>query len=296
MTNPGGSGTRRPGASARIQRFDRSQLRTSLLSVPAALSVEAVGFDFVGEVMGCSVTTLNWSGTGTCGYYLGMGTSKVIGSSSNGRYSGYSGFGPYIRSVLNGYRNALDRLLHEATAIHADGVVGISWQTRPLGNSVHEYIALGTAVRARSRTRPPVPFSTDLSGSDFAKLLLSGWVPVALQMTMEMAIRHDDALTRTQERSSFRNRDNVEIVGHSDLAQYTRSAVREKMASQVRASGASGFVVSDLLFDMWERDVGAGHRDHVAMSRIVGTSLVKMRRPAGSPSPSVLTILPLGKG
>src|SRR3979411_979611 len=60
-----------PAAEARMRRFQASPVRTSLLSVPAAVSIDAVGLDPVGEVMGCIVEQIGWAGYGGCGYYGG---------------------------------------------------------------------------------------------------------------------------------------------------------------------------------------------------------------------------------
>jgi len=273
-----------PTAEARMRRFAESPVHSSLLSVPAAVAIDSVGFDSVGEVMGAAVMQLGWTGTGGCGYYAGAGAAKVYGSSSQ-----WGGFGPYIKVVLTGYRLAMSRLVAEASAMRADGVVGIKIATRHLGDNNHEYTAIGTAVRARSRIRPDQPFTTDLSGPDVAALLIGGWVPVTLEIAMEMAIRHDDALTRAQE--SFRSRANVEVYGHTELAQYVRNAVRDRLASQIKASRADGLVVSRLTFNIWESSLG-GHRDHVAESLIFGTSIASFRRGAKRP-PAPLPMLVL---
>jgi uncharacterized protein YbjQ (UPF0145 family) len=267
-----------------MRRFAESPVHSSLLTVPAAVAVDSVGFDPVGEVMGSAVMQLGWTGTAGCGYYLGAGRAKVYGSSSQ-----WGGFGPYIKVVLSGYRLAMNRLVAEASAMGADGIVGVKIATRHLGDNNHEYTAIGTAVRARSRTRPDQPFTTDLDGPDFAALLIGGWVPVALELAMEMAIRHDDALTRSQE--SLRNRSNVEIAGHTELAHYVRNAVRERLASQIKTSRAEGLVVSSLNFSMWESGLG-GHLDHVAEALIFGTSIASFRRGA-KPPPAPLTMLVL---
>jgi hypothetical protein len=173
--------------------------------------------------------------------------------------------------------------------MQADGIVGIKVATKHLGDDNHEYTAIGTAVRARSRVRPAQPFTTGLDGPDVAALLIGGWVPVALEIAMEMGIRHDDALTRAQE--SYRSRANVEIVGHTELAQYVRSTVRQKLATQITASRADGVVVSSLDFRIWESGLG-GHRDHVAEALIFGTSVASFRRRT-QPPPAPLPMLVL---
>jgi uncharacterized protein YbjQ (UPF0145 family) len=260
-----------------MRRFTESPVHSSLLSVRAAVSIDSVGFDPVGEVMGAAVMQLGWTGTAGCGHYLGAGAAKVYGSNSQ-----WGGFGPYIKVVLAGYRLAMSRLVAEAAAMHADGIVGIKIATRHLGDDDHEYTAMGTAVRARSRVRPDQPFTTDLDGPDVTALLIGGWVPVSLEIAMEMAIRHDDGVTRSQE--SFRSRTNVEISGHTELAQYVRNAVRQRLASQVRSSGADGLVVSRFDFSIRGSSLG-GHLDHVAEALVFGNSIASFRRGEKRPPP-----------
>jgi hypothetical protein len=273
-----------PMAEARLRRFAESPVRSSLLSVPAAVAIDSVGFDPVGEVMGSAVMQISWRGWG-CGYFPNRPNSaaKVVGSSSRA-----SGFAPYLQAVLRGYRSALSRLVAEAGAMNADGVVGIAWLARELGGDNHEYMAIGTAVRARSRVRPARLFTTDLDGPDFAALLIGGWVPVALEVAMEMAIRHDDAYTELHEQRRYAN---VEIYGHTELAQYVRAGARQKLARQLSVSGADGVVVTTLDFDIREA-YPSGHKDHVAEARIFGTSIAAFRRGA-QPPPAPLPMLVL---
>jgi uncharacterized protein YbjQ (UPF0145 family) len=276
-----------PVAQARIERFQRSPVHTSLLSVPSAFSLESAGFDLVGEVMGSAVMYSAWYPVGGCGYAYGGGPARVYGTSSR-----WNGYGPYVQRVIGGYRTALNRLSAEATGMAADGVVGIRISERAVAEGCHEYSVMGTAVRARSRTRAPKPFTTDLSGTEVAKLLMSGWVPASLELAMEVAIRHDDQITRTQAGSLLMNQANVEIAGYTELATYTRAAARQKLAAKVSAAGADGVVVSSVTFSMYGRENGPGHSDHIAESVIVGTTIASFGTRAAAP-PKPLSILPL---
>jgi hypothetical protein len=134
-------------------------------------------------------------------------------------------------------------------------------------------MALGTAIRARSRTRPTTPFSTELPGTDFAKLVLSGWIPVALQYGLEVAIRHDDYRTQTQAGSRLFNTTNVEVSGYTELVQHTRAAARDKLAAKIAAAGADGGVISSSTLKMWQIEPADGHTDHVAESMVLGTAI-----------------------
>ena len=50
-----------PAALARMERGRSSAVRSSLLSVPGHVGVEACGFSVVGEVMGCIVETIGFT-------------------------------------------------------------------------------------------------------------------------------------------------------------------------------------------------------------------------------------------
>lgn len=298
MTSWNGSGLP-PVAAERVQRFHASPMRTSLLSVPAAASVEAVGFDTVGEVMGCMVQQISWTGWGGCGYRYGAvdtyryggpnGPQIAVQPASN---AGFSGYGPYVTAVETGYDTALRRMLLEAAALGADGVVGVKLtETRMEGHN-REFMALGTAVRARSRTRPAHPFTTDLTGTDFAKLLLAGWTPVALHVALDIAIRHDDYRTTSQQ---MWGAGNAEVSGYTDLVHQVRARVRDKFASKAARSAADGTITSGMSLAVWEIEPADNHTDHVAEATLTGTAIARFSR-RDMPATSPLTILPTRLG
>lgn len=274
-----------PVAQARAERFRSSPMRTSLLSVPAAASLESVGFDTVGEVMGCIVERISWASYAGCGlaygggYGGGMFGSGVPVQSATSRFSGY---GPYLSALSTGYDTALRRMLLEAASLGADGVVGVRLTVERLQGEAREFMALGTAVRARSGTRPAAPFSTELPGTDFAKLVMSGWIPVALQYGLEVAIRHDDYRTRAQAGSRLFNTGNVEVSGYTELVQHTRAAARDKLARKIATAGADGGVISGMSLKMWEIEPSDGHTDHVAEAMVTGTAIAAFGRTASS--------------
>src|SRR5271166_4507992 len=87
-----------------------------------------------------------------------------------------------------------------------------------------EFKAIGTAIRAPgvppvsawpSRGgRPKRPFTSDLSGQDFTKLIMKGWVPAGLALGISIGSRHDDWLTVGQTRWGAGN---AEVVGYTEL-------------------------------------------------------------------------------
>lgn len=289
-------------AAERMARFAGSGLRTSLLSVPGAAGVETAGFDTVGEVMGCIVEHIGFAGWGGCGYYGVGGFGGAFGGGLPGGFAGplgggtvtssrggLVGYGPYVEALNRGYRTALARMVLEAQAMGADGVVGVRLPVTGLGANNREFLALGTAVRARSPIRPARVFTTDLPGQDFAKLLQAGWVPVDLAIGISVAVRHDDWVTQRQ---SAWGAGNTEVLGYTELVTHVRHEARERFDAAIRGAGADGGIVSDMGLRIWEIEPSEGHRDHVAESTVVGTAVARYHAGSAAPSRS-MTILPL---
>jgi len=160
----------------------RRSLFTSDLSVNELALIHEAGFEPVGMVVGSSVYHIGWQPA----------------------YVSYSGFGMgYVyqdqeldtltAAKYQARELAMSRMEAEADALGADGIVGVrltvgefSW-----GADLAEFIAVGTAVRARGgaagtgasfRTKFGKPFTSDLSGQEFATLLKAGYRPLGLVM------------------------------------------------------------------------------------------------------------------
>jgi uncharacterized protein YbjQ (UPF0145 family) len=306
-----------PVAAARVARFASSGLRTSLLSAPGAAGVESVGLSPVGEVMGCIVEHIGFSGWQGCGYYgfgglggglggfggglgggLGGGVPGTVGGGIAGGVgprtvtssgSRYSGFAPYVDALYRGYRTALARMVAEATAIGADGVVDVRLRVNHMENSNREFTALGTAVRARCATRPGRVFTTVLPGQDVAKLMRAGWAPAGIALGISVAIRHDDWATRQQ--ASWGS-GNTEVSGYTELVNHVRADARQRFHRSIGEFGADGAVASALSLRIWEIEPAENHRDHVAESTVFGTAVAQFHRGSAAPTSS-LSIMPL---
>ncbi|MGO9559515.1 MAG: heavy metal-binding domain-containing protein [Acidimicrobiales bacterium] len=299
-----------PAAQARMDRARQGGPASSLLSINGQAGLEGCGFHVVGEVMGCIVEHIGWDGYGGCGYYgqgayggglagglgggygaragqFGMrGPVNTVTSSGGG---GYTGFGAYADALYSGYDTALFRMLSECQALGGDGVVGVTMTVTHLGNDNREFLAYGTAVRAHSETRPRSLFSTLLAGQDVAKLLHGGWTPVGIVVGLSIAIRHDD-WTTMQQASMMAG--NTEVSGYSELVHHVRSDARKQFQQRTAAYGADGAVSSSMDLDVWEREAGENHRDHVALASMTGTAIARFHKGAEAPT-STLKILPL---
>ena len=290
-----------PAAAARIERGRASAVRSSLLGVGGHVGVEGVGFRPVGEVMGCIVQQIGWTGWAGCGYAgyggIGGGLGGAFGNASFGMgartvtsgQGGYVGYGPYVDALYHGFDTALYRMLLECQGLGGDGVVGVRLDESHLGQGNREFVAMGTAVRAEGNQRPSNLFSTTLEGQDFAKLLHGGWVPASVALGISVAIRHDDWATQRQASAWTMN---TEVSGYSELVTHVRADARAQLASRVARLGADGAIASNMQLSVHAREIGEGHTDHVAESRLVGDALARFHHGATAPT-TTLSILPL---
>jgi uncharacterized protein YbjQ (UPF0145 family) len=189
---------------------------------------------------------------------------------------------------------AIDRMTTECARLGGHGVVGVrlSRGSFPLGGL--EFSAIGTAVRAPGagdgRRRP---FTSDLSGQDFARLITTGWVPVGLALGISIGSRHDD---RTTVRQARWGSGNAEVAGWTELVNESRHDARRQLESEVKRLGAEGVVIASMQLRVSERacPITVGRRDHVVETTLIGTAIASFmptRQPHAGPA---LAVMPLG--
>jgi uncharacterized protein YbjQ (UPF0145 family) len=268
-------------AQQRLATMRADAAFTSSLSVAEHHAIRSVGFTPTGQVMGTCVMHPGTYALSNCGFY-------------GARYAfGGRGFGSAPVSVASqvedalksARRSAVNRMMQECQGLGGDGVVGMRLTMEPFLNGGLEVQAIGTAVRADGEVRPPSPFSSDLTGQDFAKLLLGGWLPAGLVMGTAALIRHDDYATAWQTGSW----NNTEITGITALVGATRDRARDTLRFEAARVGAEHVVLRDLKLWVFHHKCGSvneGH-DHVAESLAIGTAIVSLRlgRHASAPRP-----------
>ncbi len=278
---------------------------TSNLTTGEFAAIRSVGFSPVGQVMGSAVYNVGWSYTG-CGYggaYRGGRIGPTVFNSGGFTGRGFGGqYGarvydvPSVRGLLEQARHrAVERMRAECHGLGGDGVVGVRLTLRNFyGNGV-EFGAMGTAVRADGPKRPRHPFTSDLSGQDFAKLLRAGWVPVDLVMGVGAMIRHDD-WTQAYQMGSWRN---AEVTGLTELVNSARAGARDSLAKDAAKRGGHSVVLQDMRLSVFEArcQYGGELRDHLADAFVFGTAITPIdpsgRAPSGVPAP--LQMLRLNK-
>lgn len=249
---------------------------TSALSTAEFAAIKAVGFDPVGQVFGASVFGVGLPGGTTCPTYGAMqrpsprqAHAEVSGSGS------YSAFGPYVEALYAARREAVRRMVAECFALGGHGVVGVSLTAGQFHGTGLQFTAIGTAIRARAG-RPGTPlFTSDITGQDFAKLMMAGFIPVSLMFGISIGVRHDDWLRRGLARRMLPN---AEIIGYTELFNRTRQDARNQLLRNVSLARGQGVLVQRMELRTGESECPAilGNRDRWAEAVIVGTSI---RRP-----------------
>ena len=274
---------------ARVPEIRSSGTWGSALTADEFAAVRSAGFEPVGQVFGASVY-----GAGSAGAYSCPGTWRSRGDGMPPRpatqVSGRGGpgsFGPLVLAMYQARRNAIDRMTVECAELGGHGVVGVrlSRGSFPLGGL--QFKAIGTAVRAPDAAlAPQVPFTCDLSGQDFAKLIMRGWVPAGLVLGLSIGARHDDRKTTRQTRWGSGN---AEVVGWTELVNESRHDARHQLESDVERLGADGVVIAAMQMRVRERDcpVQVGRRDHIVEATLIGTAIARFsgagQRQAGPP-------------
>src|SRR5262249_8310898 len=149
---------------------------------------------------------------------------------------GYGSYAPLVQAMYEARHKALDRMTAECEELNGDGGVGVRLTIGAFPAGGLGFKAIGTALRdpgvgpvapLRQRgSRPKRPFTSVLSGQDFAKLIMKGWVPAGLALGISIGSRHDDWLTVGQTRWGSGN---AEVTGYTELVNDARHDARQQL-------------------------------------------------------------------
>jgi uncharacterized protein YbjQ (UPF0145 family) len=274
-----------PAAEARMREIRRSGTWGSALSADEFTAIRSAGFEPAGQVLGAAVYNIGYTGGYGCpgawaGWYNSVGPYRST-TQVSGR-GGYATFGPLVQALYDARHTAINRMTAECAELGGHGVVGVVLSIGRFPAGGLEFKAIGTAVRAPGAVPLRTPFTSDLSGQDFAKLIMRGWVPAGLALGISVAARHDDWLTIGQSRW---NSGNTEVTGFTELVNDARHDARVQLEQEVRHIGAEGVVVRDMEMRVSEREcpVQEGRRDHIVEATIIGTSIARFARHGTGP-------------
>ena len=125
--------------------------------------------------------------------------------------------------------------------------------------------------------------------------MLSGWAPVAIVIGIAAGVRHLD--NRSIRHASRLYLGNIEVEGHTDVANRTRREATDQLRMDVRGRHGSGVVTREMemAFEEFECKGVEGAKDQMALATIVGTAITKFERDnAGSARAASSMILSLG--
>jgi uncharacterized protein YbjQ (UPF0145 family) len=139
---------------------------------------------------------------------------------------------------------AMSRMESEASQVGADGVVGVRIDVNHehWGHGLAEFVAIGTAVKARRGqyrvTAAQRPFTSDLNCQDFYTLLRSGYRPLGL--VMGVSVYH----VARQGLGAFFGRisQNVELDNFTEAMYASRERAMTRMQGEAHGLGAEGIV------------------------------------------------------
>jgi uncharacterized protein YbjQ (UPF0145 family) len=233
----------------------------SALTADEFAAIRSAGFAAVGQVFGAAVHAAGAATASSC-----PGAWRSSG--------GLEPFGPLVRAIYQARQAAIGRMVTECVQLGGHGVVGVrlSEGIVPVGGL--QFTAIGTAVRAPgAASGQRAPFTADVSGQDFAKLITAGWVPVGIAQGISIGSRHDDWTTTRQARWSIGN---AEVTGWTELVNQCRHDTRRQLETDVERLGAEGVVLTTMRMQVRERDcpVTVGRYDHIVEATLIGTAIV----------------------
>ena len=256
---------------ARLERLGHARSWSFPGTVQEFGASSVAGFDPVGQVFGTSVSYLGSIGFGRC---FVPDAAKRAGGSTADPYN------PLLAGLYAGRRQALERAVAECNALGGDGIVGARMKAADFFSDTMEFTVEGTAMRARSRTRPPAPFTAHVSGQELARLLRSGWMPCALVFGVAIGACHFDDSMFQQTTRRVGAGGNREVAGYTRLINDARREARKALEYEVRKLGGRGAVVQEMSLRVFERECPLieERSDFVAEAVILGSSIVEFER------------------
>ncbi len=249
-----------------VQRLNRNSdsakpFFTSDLTVNEYVLLHQAGFEPLGLVMG------------TCMYQIGY---------QRAAWTSNTEMDILTQAMYSARELAMTRMEEEADVLGADGIVGVRLEVvrHAWGQSMAEFMAVGTAVRATSpgewKAPSGRPFTSDLSCQDFWTLLHAGHKPRALVMgTCVYHVAHRGVSQWFKQ--ALRNNE----MGNFTQALYdARELALGRMQDEAISVGADGIVG----VTMEERTYGWDA--HVIEYFALGTAISKGENNTPIPSPT----------
>ena len=275
---------------------------TSGLTVPDFAACLQMGLEPVGYVQGYCVMQWGWYGMNSP-YRQAMGPSgrDQVGYredyqcphgmvSAEHRAWGQNYEQPWVEQAWgHGFATAYARMLEEATAAGAHGIVGVLDTANRLADlGVLEFHLRGTAVRVEGGVAPPEgrPWTTYLAGQRLAKLIEAGYVPVSVAAAVSSVRVWAYCITEYQLGGSTSVWGGQTAVSEVTQVASARTAARQIAREHVR-SQLGGDALHGARMIVSEDEVGEGDQEIQCLLRGNRVRRFKDFDPVPVPRPTV---------
>jgi hypothetical protein len=284
---------------AAVRRFSSGAF-SSGLTVPDFAACLQLGLEPVGLVQGFCVMQWGWYGAGSS--FMRGSNPYTMGAQSEGAYSesyrcphgyvsaehrmwGQNLEQPWVEAAWSaGYGAAYARMLDEATALGAHGVIGVVDRVTPVADSqTSEFHFLGTAVTVEDGPPPAggVPWTTYLAGQRLTKSIEAGFMPVAVVASMASVRVWAYCITEYQMEGG-RGWGNTYQTGEVEQVIRAHMAVRQLARKHVRQK-LVGDALHGVQIDVEKRELAQG--DEVIDCTIRGNRVRRFKDFDVVPSP-----------
>jgi hypothetical protein len=284
---------------AAVRRFSSGAF-SSGLTVPDFAACLQLGLEPVGLVQGFCVMQWGWYGAGSS--FMRGSNPYTMGAQSEGAYSesyrcphgyvsaehrmwGQNLEQPWVEAAWSaGYGAAYARMLDEATALGAHGVIGVVDRVTPVADSqTSEFHFLGTAVTVEDGPPPAggVPWTTYLAGQRLTKSIEAGFMPVAVVASMASVRVWAYCITEYQMEGG-RGWGNTNQTGEVEQVIRAHMAVRQLARKHVRQK-LVGDALHGVQIDVEKRELAQG--DEVIDCTIRGNRVRRFKDFDVVPSP-----------
>jgi uncharacterized protein YbjQ (UPF0145 family) len=231
-------------------------LFTSDLSVSEFVLLKELNMEPVGLVLGSSI------------YHVGLQYANYFNNEE---------LGMLTQAMYHARELAMARMEEEATALNADGIVGVNLEVGSYAwaESALEFTAIGTAVKAPPgsdyKTVHGKPFTSDLSVQDFYRLHEVGYIPA--ELVMGTCVYHIAHAGFMQAMRTLGN--NIELPNYTAAIYDARELAMSRMQAEAEAHGAEGVVGMQIVEKnhIWQ--------PHIIEFMAIGTSIVKRAESKG---------------
>ncbi|HEY9785906.1 MAG TPA: heavy metal-binding domain-containing protein [Candidatus Obscuribacterales bacterium] len=242
-----------PRAKERIDLQNAGGANTfcSDLSVREYLLSRECGLETIGQVMGSCF--YNISLLGVTGRTLGLTQSEYNADkfiSSFGSLQNTGEMGAITEAQLTARQTAVNRMLNEAHAMNAHGVIGVRVNASHFNfqSRMTEFTAIGTAIRIPGLKDGKGVFTSDLNGQEFWQLYNAGYLPKELSFGVCSYYIKCDPQTRQVidptllDMMTGKNWNNQEIAIFTQGFYAARSLAIGRLSEAAQAVNAEGIV------------------------------------------------------